>query len=341
MHASKLAERYSVFNRTDVVAVGWYWLMLSSELRRGAVRPVNIVGYELAVFRGEDGRVAALDAYCPHMGAHLSEGKVEGNELRCFFHNWCFDRSGACVDIPCMATKPPAAVSTRSWTLAEKHGVIWIWLGEGEPTMAVPEPPGLAGADYIASIGNKFVKNCHPNVVMINAIDEQHFRTVHSMPGHILSMEPNVRDDQIIEFRNIGCVPKSHWLGRFIAPFYKTFLTYETTYWNGSTGTVTFGPDFLHLYLMFAMRMSADGKADGLAIAFTKARSGLFGWLANIIILALTKIGGKYFAVGDTRIFQTIRFQLKTPIPADRAVLAFIQHLERQNVIPAQAPRLR
>src|SRR3954469_12907172 len=100
MQASKLAERHIVFNRTDVVAVGWYWLLLSSEVRRGCVQAANIVGNELAVFRGEDCRIAALDAYCPHMGAHLAEGKVQGNELRCFFHNWCFDREGSCVDIP-------------------------------------------------------------------------------------------------------------------------------------------------------------------------------------------------------------------------------------------------
>jgi phenylpropionate dioxygenase-like ring-hydroxylating dioxygenase large terminal subunit len=337
MQASKLAERHIVFNRTDVVAVGWYWLMLSSEVRRGRVQAANIVGYELAVFRGEDDRIAALDAYCPHMGAHLAEGKVQGNELRCFFHNWCFDREGSCVDIPCLGSKPPAAVTTRVWALAEKHGVIWVWLGEGEPTMPVPEPPELTGSEYVTSIGNKFAKNCHPNVMMVNAIDEQHFRTVHALPGHILSMEPAIRTGQHIDFRNIGCVPKSHWIGHLVAPFYRNFLTYEMSYWNGTTGTVTFGPDFLHLYLMFAMRLSADGKADGLAIVFTKKRPGIFGWLFNQLIISATKIGGKYFAHGDTRIFQTIRFQLKTPIPADRAVLAFIQHLERQETFPTSS----
>ena len=30
-----------------------------------------------------NGELVCFDAYCPHMGAHLAEGKVEGEGLRC------------------------------------------------------------------------------------------------------------------------------------------------------------------------------------------------------------------------------------------------------------------
>jgi phenylpropionate dioxygenase-like ring-hydroxylating dioxygenase large terminal subunit len=330
MPTSKLTSRYEIFNRTDVVAEGWYWLMPSATLRKGMVRPANIFGNELAVYRAADGTVAALDAYCPHMGAHLAEGKVEGNQLRCFFHNWCFDKSGACVDIPCLNGSIPA-VSARAWNVAEKHGLIWIWLAAGKPTEEVPEPPELKGTEYVASLGNRFLKNCHPNVVMVNAIDEQHFQTVHRMPGHILSMTPEAKTQTYIAFRNTGRVPTQSFFGRMIAPLYKNALTYDLDYWYGSTGTVTLGPDFLHLYLMFALRLSDDGKTEGFAVAFTRARKGIFGLAFNWLVLEVTKLAGLYFALGDTRVFQTIRFDFKTPIHADRAVIAFIHHLERQS----------
>ena len=33
-----------------------------------------------------------LDAYCPHLGAHLAEGgRVQGESVRCPFHAWEFD----------------------------------------------------------------------------------------------------------------------------------------------------------------------------------------------------------------------------------------------------------
>lgn len=322
---------HSIFNRTDVVAEGWYWLLASRDLKRGQVKAVNLLGHELAVFRGKDGMAAALDAYCPHMGAHLAEGRVEGNELRCFFHNWRFNAMGQCTDIPCLAAKLQKRVQTTAWQLEERNGIIWLWLGSEAASEPVPEAPELAGTQYDFSIGNRFIKHCHPNVVMVNAIDEQHFHTVHNLPGSILSMQPLPRNKGQIEFHNSGTVPKDKPLGRFIARFYKNALTYNLSYWSGTVGTVTLGPDFLHLYLMFALRLTPDGKTEGRTIAFTKQRKGIIGWLFNRMILMLTHGAGYYFAVGDTRIFQTIRFDLKTPIAADRAVLAFIQHLDQQK----------
>ncbi len=328
--------QYSTFNRNDATAVGWYWLLPSRELKLGSVKSANVLGYELAVYRGADGRAAVLDAYCPHMGAHLSEGKVEGNQLRCFFHNWCFDSSGNCTDIPSLAGKPRVSVCTKSWIVEEVHDMIWIWLGNEPPSEPVPAPPELEGGEYISSIANHFIKNCHPNVVMINAIDEQHFQTVHHLPGQILLMEPSRMSDRHIRFYNQGSIPTSNWFGRLLKHLYKNALTYDLDYWYGSTGTVTLGPDFLHMYLMFTLRMTPDGKTDGYAIVFArKPKSWLEKILAEAVLLA-TKIAGCYFAQGDTRIFQTIRFNFKTPIQADRAVISFIQHLEKQDSFPRQ-----
>ncbi|MDH3219630.1 MAG: aromatic ring-hydroxylating dioxygenase subunit alpha [Gammaproteobacteria bacterium] len=331
------AARYRIFNRRDNIAEGWYWLLPARQVKPGQVRPVNILGLELAVFRGRSGRLAALDAYCPHMGAHLAEGNVEGDQLRCFFHNWRFDASGHCTDIPCLDERLQTRVCTRSWQVAQCHGLIWLWLGDGEPGVAVPEVPELAGGEYEFSLGNRFIKGCHPNVVMINAIDEQHFHTVHSLPGSILSMQPRICAVNNIGFHNTGQMPRQRLIGRLLSRFYQDRLTYNLSYWYGSVGTVTFGPDFLHLHLMFALRLTPEGKTEGHTIVFTKKRRGPLGWIFNRFVLALTKLGGKYFAIGDTRIFSTIRFDLKTPIAADRAVLAFVKHLELQQAYPLQA----
>lgn len=56
----------------------------------------------MALFRGEDSRVRAVDAYCPHLGASLSAGgRVLGNCIECPFHGWRFDGdTGKCNHIP-------------------------------------------------------------------------------------------------------------------------------------------------------------------------------------------------------------------------------------------------
>ena len=318
-----------LFNHPTAVVAGWHWLCRASQVRRRRVRALRLLGRELAVYRGSDGRVVALDAYCAHMGAHLAEGSVEGNSLRCFFHRWRYDADGRCRDIPCLEGAPPARACVRAWPTAEAHGLIWVWTGAEAPH-GVPEPPELTGADYEWHLANRFEKGCHPNVVLINAIDEQHFRSVHRMPGEILRMEPRVRSRGNIEFRNTGTVPTRHWFGRLIGRFYAGPLTYTLSYWYGSMGFVSFGPDCLHLHLMFALRRDDDGRTIGQAVTFTPRRRGPIGWLFNRILLRITALAARYFAYGDTRVFNTIRFRLANPIAADRAVLAFIAHLEQQ-----------
>lgn len=318
-----------VFNQREVVVEGWYWLARSSEIRRGRVVPLRLLGRDLAVYRGVDGRIVALDAYCAHMGAHLAEGYVEGNALRCFFHRWRYEADGRCSDIPCFDGAPTLRMRMRSWPTAERYGMVWLWTGE-TPAHDLPEVPELAGQQCDVLLANRFEKRCHPNVVLINAIDEQHFASVHHLPGSILTMEALPRSVANIEFQNIGRVPTKNVLSRFIALFYKGPLTYAMSYWYGSLGTVTFGPDFLHLHLMFALRQDDDGSTEGQALAFTKHRRGPLGWLLNKVLLHGTAFAARYFAYGDTRVFQTIRFDFRNPIHADRAVLAFIRHLEAQ-----------
>ena len=318
-----------VFNAPDAVVQGWYWLARSRDLRRGRVVAVRLLGRDLAVYRGDDGRVVALDAYCAHMGAHLAEGRVEGNALRCFFHRWRYEADGRCSDIPCLPGTPGPRMRVRSFPVTEGYGMVWLWTGEAPP-QPLPEVPELAGEETEALVANRFRKRCHPNVVLINAIDEQHFASVHHLPGSILTMEPVPRSVANIEFRNVGRVPTAGILGRFVARFYKGPLTYAMSYWYGSLGTVTLGPDFLHLHLMFALRRDDDGSTEGQTLAITKRRRGPLGWLVNRVLLRATAIAARYFAHGDTRVFQTIRFDFRNPIPADRAVLAFIRHLEAQ-----------
>lgn len=317
------------FNRADRLVEGWYWALRSSELGRGQVRKLNLAGRELVLYRGQDGAVRCLDAYCPHMGAHLGEGSVDGDGLRCFFHHWKFDGSGACVDIPCR--DKPVRAEVAAWPTGEKYGLIWVWTGR-EARQPLPFVPELEHEAVDASLGNTFVKDCHPGVVMINAIDAQHFNSVHALPVHLV-MEPRELCENAMQFSNTTRVPTTRALTRFIGRFYAGALTYSMCYWYGATGSVTLGPDFWHFHIIFALRPTADGKTEGQTILVTKRRDGALGWLTNRVVLFLTQIVGNYFAKGDTKVFRSIKFELRTPIREDLAIIRFIQHVERQRAI--------
>jgi phenylpropionate dioxygenase-like ring-hydroxylating dioxygenase large terminal subunit len=326
MHST--SPRANFNNPTQFVA-GWYWVLPSQELKVGKVKAVTLLGRNLALYRGVSGQVVAVDAYCPHMGAHLAEGKVEGDDIRCFFHNWKYDKHGICIDVPSLGKPLPVCIKT--WQTAENYGMIWVWTGEGTPS-SLPFVPELEQVDCDYLLGTRFVKNCHPNVLLINAIDAHHFNTVHNLPLEIVFDSQDLNSNAIT-FSNTTRGGDDSWFIRLIRPLYCNEVTYSMCYWYGNTGTVTLGPDFLHFYIMFALRMTEGGKTEGQTILVTRKRPGCWGWVINRGLLWLTQQVGNYFAKGDTQVFQTIQFDLKTPTKADQSILQFIQHVNQQKAL--------
>ena len=59
------------------------------EVGRGRAVPCD--DRMVAVFRQEDGSWHAIDDLCPHMGASLAEGYLEGTCVTCPWHAWRFN----------------------------------------------------------------------------------------------------------------------------------------------------------------------------------------------------------------------------------------------------------
>ena len=55
---------------------GWFQVLYSGDLAVGESKPLRYFDQDLVIFRTESGAVKVLDAYCPHMGAHLGYGKI-------------------------------------------------------------------------------------------------------------------------------------------------------------------------------------------------------------------------------------------------------------------------
>jgi phenylpropionate dioxygenase-like ring-hydroxylating dioxygenase large terminal subunit len=114
----------------------WHPAALSDELEGSRpVVPVTLLGERLVLFRDSDGELGLIDRACPHRGADLCYGRLEDNGLRCPFHGWHFDRSGQCVEQP---GEPEGStmyqrIKTTSYPVLEKNGIIFAYLGDGEP----------------------------------------------------------------------------------------------------------------------------------------------------------------------------------------------------------------
>ncbi|NKF23561.1 aromatic ring-hydroxylating dioxygenase subunit alpha [Solimonas marina] len=100
-----------------------------------AVRPVTLLGESLVLFRDEQGRYGLVDRRCSHRGADLCYGRLENGGLRCPFHGWLFDVNGDCLEQP---AEPEGStlherIRHRAYPCVERAGVIFAYMGEGEP----------------------------------------------------------------------------------------------------------------------------------------------------------------------------------------------------------------
>ena len=120
----------------------WQPALMSSELAEpdGPPLRVRLLGEDLVAFRQTNGTVGIVSAFCPHRRAPMFFGRNEENGLRCVYHGWKFDGTGACTDMP---SEPPdslfkSKVTIGSYPTWEGGGVIWIYMGVPE---LKPEPP--------------------------------------------------------------------------------------------------------------------------------------------------------------------------------------------------------
>ena len=210
---------------------GWYPALLSSELAVGEVKPFRAFATELVIWRGEDGTVRMLDAYCKHLGAHMGHGgKVDGNRLECPFHAWRYNGEGVVEEIPYSKSIPPQVKRPCEiqWQVTEQNRWIWFWYHpEGNAPMwqieVVPETTDPDWSDYDIYEWNVYgsIQN-----MAENGVDAAHFKYIHgaaSMPDYdykwgdywrsaSLEMKmgtPRGEVDGGIAFKNIG--PGQSW----------------------------------------------------------------------------------------------------------------------------------
>jgi nitrite reductase/ring-hydroxylating ferredoxin subunit len=156
---------------------GWYVVATSRELEPGTVLSRHYFGRDLVLFRTQSGQAVVADAYCPHLGANLGDGRVEGETIRCPFHGFCFDAKGTCV-ANAYGTEPSAAARLRTWPVQEKNHVVLVYyhpLGEA-PSWEVPafEIEGWSGF-----LCRRYDVASHPQETSENSVDFGHFTNVH------------------------------------------------------------------------------------------------------------------------------------------------------------------
>lgn len=174
---------------------GWFIVAESSELDKEPMA-VRFFGKDFALYRGqESGNPIMLDAYCSHMGTHLTASKsamivqngeqIEGDNIRCPYHGWRYGPDGECNDIPYHDGPCPRSASIESYEVRDVMGCVMMW---HDPEGGAPEyePPFLPEwddpqwvrweLDHLGEI------ELHGQEILDNMADAQHLGPTHGAP---------------------------------------------------------------------------------------------------------------------------------------------------------------
>lgn len=173
---------------------GWFIVAESSELDQGALA-VRFFGRDFALYRGESGRPVMLDAYCAHMGTHLTASKsamivangkqIEGDAIRCPYHGWRYGPDGRLEDIPYQDGPCPKTIALNSYEVRERMGCVMMWF---DPEGGGPlfDPPHLKEWDDPAwvhwQLDHLDRLQVHGQEMLDNMADVQHLGPTHGAP---------------------------------------------------------------------------------------------------------------------------------------------------------------
>jgi len=156
----------------------WYPITAESEIGNGGVRRVRLLGEDLVLFRDQEGRLGLISTRCPHRGASLGYGYVDGNGLRCPYHGWQFDVDGRCIDIPGTARKAVRErVCVPAYRAQALGGLVFAYIGPA-PAPLLPRYDLYVWEGVLRDIGHAMLP-CNWLQIMENSVDPVHLEWLH------------------------------------------------------------------------------------------------------------------------------------------------------------------
>ncbi len=181
---------------------GWFIVAESKELDVDGTMAIRFFGQDLALYRGESGKPVLLDAYCSHMGTHLTDSKssmivkngkqIEGDSIRCPYHGWRYNSEGHVDDIPYSDGPCPKSASIRSYPVVDNMGCVMVWYDPDgrEPDYAVPTLPEWNDPRWVQwELDHLGELPIHPQEILDNMADVQHLGPTHGAPSEYFENE--------------------------------------------------------------------------------------------------------------------------------------------------------
>ncbi|XP_074598605.1 cholesterol 7-desaturase nvd-like isoform X1 [Brevipalpus obovatus] len=206
---------------------GWIPATESYQLAPGGMKTVEMCGKQILITRDSDGKVHAMDTYCPHNGTDLGTGqmvRIKGEDcIRCPFHDWSFRvKDGECVDIPyAKDRKPTRSCRVGTYQCVEVNNYIYVWFhSRGDDPDWFPEViKEVESGEWAYHGRTEHIVNCKIDEIPENGSDWVHFNAVHNKSflfGGSLDKRPSYHPYSLINQDFLNCTwaprdaPNSH-----------------------------------------------------------------------------------------------------------------------------------
>lgn len=177
-------SKWPVYESADLgLANYWYPVEWSAEVGRSPVGK-RVCGHDVVLQRDEHGVVHALADRCPHRGVRLSLGKEEfPGTVSCPYHGWTFRLDdGELVAVITDGPDSPMCgkARVRSFPAAEAVGLVWVFVGDGDPhPLAEQLPEELVDPPRYAVGGRIEERDGDWRLFAENGFDEGHAKYLH------------------------------------------------------------------------------------------------------------------------------------------------------------------
>ena len=165
----------------DLLRRYWQPIAGASELAKNSLKPIRLLGEDLVLYKDLGGQYGLVDRHCTHRRADMSYGWVEQSGIRCSYHGWRYDETGACIEQPYEDTVSPkpskAGCEIKAYPVRELAGLLWAYMGpQPAPELPVWEP--FTWANGFREIVLADVP-CNWFQCQENSIDPVHFEWMH------------------------------------------------------------------------------------------------------------------------------------------------------------------
>lgn len=158
----------------------WYAIAIAQDLKAGEILSGQLGGLEYVVYRSETGQLHAMDAFCPHMGAHLKNGRVQDRGVLCGLHGCVVEpnQQAQLAEPVTQSVRDCCRLKNRAWFCIERFGLIWLHPPVANGIMPTLPLTTLAEHDYIWTHASRCIA-ADWRAMICNGFDISHMKTVH------------------------------------------------------------------------------------------------------------------------------------------------------------------